>query len=103
MGVTGELLTIYAALPYVQKTGLYSVTLPNKYNFSFDYYTFLIIIMMSYIPRKSSHLQYFLTFSFCTMKPFYLKPQTDLRKIQKKKLFWISTFIVFNVCQCPNG
>ncbi|MGH0161945.1 UNVERIFIED_CONTAM: hypothetical protein FKN15_041803 [Acipenser sinensis] len=43
MGVTGELLTIYAALPYVQKTGLYSVTLPNKYNFSFDYYTFLIL------------------------------------------------------------
>ncbi|KAG7240337.1 hypothetical protein INR49_026908 [Caranx melampygus] len=50
MGVTGELLTIYAALPYVQKTGLYSVTLPNKYNFSFDYYTFLILVMISYIP-----------------------------------------------------
>ncbi|XP_076603452.1 very-long-chain (3R)-3-hydroxyacyl-CoA dehydratase 2 [Chaetodon auriga] len=50
MGVTGELLTIYAALPYVQKTGLYSVTLPNKYNFSFDYYSFLILIMISYIP-----------------------------------------------------
>ncbi|KAF7215345.1 3-hydroxyacyl-CoA dehydratase 2 [Nothobranchius furzeri] len=50
MGVTGELLTIYAALPYVQKTGLYSVTLPNKYNFSFDYYTFLILVMVSYIP-----------------------------------------------------
>uniref|UniRef100_A0AAY4C1A3 Very-long-chain (3R)-3-hydroxyacyl-CoA dehydratase n=1 Tax=Denticeps clupeoides TaxID=299321 RepID=A0AAY4C1A3_9TELE len=50
MGVTGELLTIYAALPYVQKTGLFSVTLPNKYNFSFDYYTFLILTMLSYIP-----------------------------------------------------
>uniref|UniRef100_H3C5L9 Very-long-chain (3R)-3-hydroxyacyl-CoA dehydratase n=1 Tax=Tetraodon nigroviridis TaxID=99883 RepID=H3C5L9_TETNG len=50
MGVTGELLTIYAALPYVQKTGLYSVTLPNKYNFSFDYHTFLIVVMISYIP-----------------------------------------------------
>ncbi|KAI5621248.1 very-long-chain (3R)-3-hydroxyacyl-CoA dehydratase 2, partial [Silurus asotus] len=50
MGVAGELLTIYAALPYVQKTGLYSVTLPNKYNFSFDYYTFLILTMVSYIP-----------------------------------------------------
>ncbi|KAG7463899.1 hypothetical protein MATL_G00181510 [Megalops atlanticus] len=50
MGVTGELLTIYAALPYVQKTGLYSVTLPNKYNFSFDYHTFLILTMVSYIP-----------------------------------------------------
>uniref|UniRef100_A0A8C5BIJ7 Very-long-chain (3R)-3-hydroxyacyl-CoA dehydratase n=1 Tax=Gadus morhua TaxID=8049 RepID=A0A8C5BIJ7_GADMO len=50
MGVSGELLTIYAALPYVQKTGLYSITLPNKYNFSFDYYSFLILAMVSYIP-----------------------------------------------------
>lgn len=50
MGVTGELLTIYAALPFVQKTGLYSITLPNKYNFSFDYHSFLIITMVSYIP-----------------------------------------------------
>ena len=52
MGVSGELLTIYAALPYVQKTGLYSITLPNKYNFSFDYYSFLILAMVSYIPRE---------------------------------------------------
>ncbi|NP_001087161.1 3-hydroxyacyl-CoA dehydratase 2 L homeolog isoform X2 [Xenopus laevis] len=50
MGVTGELLTIYAALPTVKKTGLYSISLPNKYNFSFDYYTFLILVMVSYIP-----------------------------------------------------
>lgn len=63
MGVTGELLTIYAALPYVQKTGLYSVTLPNKYNFSFDYYTFLILIMISYIPRKSTCRFYFFPLS----------------------------------------
>ncbi|XP_028663915.1 very-long-chain (3R)-3-hydroxyacyl-CoA dehydratase 2 [Erpetoichthys calabaricus] len=50
MGVAGELLTIHAALPYVQKTGLYSVKLPNKLNFSFDYYTFLTLVMISYIP-----------------------------------------------------
>ncbi|KAJ8255523.1 hypothetical protein COCON_G00193870 [Conger conger] len=50
MGVSGELLTIHAALPYVKKTGLYSVTLPNKYNFSFSYHTFLIITMVAYIP-----------------------------------------------------
>ncbi|XP_043930849.1 very-long-chain (3R)-3-hydroxyacyl-CoA dehydratase 2 [Protopterus annectens] len=50
MGVTGELLTIYTALPYVRKTGLYCIVLPNKYNFSFDYYTFLILVMISYIP-----------------------------------------------------
>ncbi|XP_073408002.1 LOW QUALITY PROTEIN: very-long-chain (3R)-3-hydroxyacyl-CoA dehydratase 2-like [Dendrobates tinctorius] len=50
MGVAGELLTIYAALPSVQQTGLYSISLPNKYNFSFHYYTFLILVMASYIP-----------------------------------------------------
>uniref|UniRef100_W5M3L3 Very-long-chain (3R)-3-hydroxyacyl-CoA dehydratase n=1 Tax=Lepisosteus oculatus TaxID=7918 RepID=W5M3L3_LEPOC len=50
MGVTGELLTIYAALPYVRETGMYSIRLPNKFNFSFDYYTFLILTMVSYIP-----------------------------------------------------
>uniref|UniRef100_A0A8C6RJ46 Very-long-chain (3R)-3-hydroxyacyl-CoA dehydratase n=1 Tax=Nannospalax galili TaxID=1026970 RepID=A0A8C6RJ46_NANGA len=50
MGVAGELLTVYAALPFVRQAGLYSISLPNKYNFSFDYYAFLILIMMSYIP-----------------------------------------------------
>ncbi|KAJ8350698.1 hypothetical protein SKAU_G00258280 [Synaphobranchus kaupii] len=53
MGVSGELLTIHAALPYVQKTGLYSVTLPNKYNFSFSYHTFLIVTMVAYIPQNA--------------------------------------------------
>ncbi|XP_027700931.1 very-long-chain (3R)-3-hydroxyacyl-CoA dehydratase 2 [Vombatus ursinus] len=50
MGVSGELLTIYAALPFVRQASLYSISLPNKYNFSFDYYAFLILIMISYIP-----------------------------------------------------
>ncbi|XP_042542072.1 very-long-chain (3R)-3-hydroxyacyl-CoA dehydratase 1 [Dipodomys spectabilis] len=50
VGVAGELLTIYAALPYVKKSGMFSIRLPNKYNVSFDYYYFLLIIMASYIP-----------------------------------------------------
>ncbi|EMP24371.1 3-hydroxyacyl-CoA dehydratase 2 [Chelonia mydas] len=54
MGVSGELLTIYAALPFVRQAGLYSISLPNKYNFSFDYYTFLILVMISYIPNALS-------------------------------------------------
>ncbi|KAG2458575.1 HACD1 dehydratase, partial [Polypterus senegalus] len=54
VGVAGELMTIYAALPIVQKSGMFSVRLPNKYNVSFDYYYFLIIVMISYIPRKSN-------------------------------------------------
>ncbi|XP_069770350.1 very-long-chain (3R)-3-hydroxyacyl-CoA dehydratase 1 isoform X1 [Narcine bancroftii] len=50
IGVVGELLTIYGALPFVKKSGIYSLRLPNKYNVSFDYYTCLIIVMVSYIP-----------------------------------------------------
>ncbi|CAD5119350.1 DgyrCDS7967 [Dimorphilus gyrociliatus] len=50
IGVTGELLVFYNALPSVKKSGLYSFHLPNKYNFSFDYYTLLIIGMLTYIP-----------------------------------------------------
>ncbi|XP_055006984.1 very-long-chain (3R)-3-hydroxyacyl-CoA dehydratase 1 isoform X1 [Boleophthalmus pectinirostris] len=50
LGVIGELLTIYAALPFVRRTGMYSMRLPNKYNVSFDYYYCLIIVMLSYIP-----------------------------------------------------
>ncbi|XP_054847367.1 very-long-chain (3R)-3-hydroxyacyl-CoA dehydratase 1 isoform X2 [Eublepharis macularius] len=50
VGVVGELLTIYAALPYVKRSGMFSVRLPNKYNVSFDYYYFLLIVMASYVP-----------------------------------------------------
>ncbi|XP_072108136.1 very-long-chain (3R)-3-hydroxyacyl-CoA dehydratase 1 isoform X2 [Mobula birostris] len=50
VGVAGELLTIHAALPFVKKSGIYSLRLPNKYNVSFDYYTCLIVVMISYIP-----------------------------------------------------
>lgn len=52
VGVVGELMTIYSALPFVRRTGMYSTRLPNLYNVSFDYYYCLIIIMLSYIPRK---------------------------------------------------
>ncbi|CAG10209.1 unnamed protein product, partial [Tetraodon nigroviridis] len=50
LGVIGELMTIYSALPFVRRTGMYSVRLPNLYNVSFDYYYCLIILMLSYIP-----------------------------------------------------
>merc|ERR1711973_331572 len=50
IGITGELLTIYAALPHVRKSGLYSVVMPNQANIAFSYYHFLIFVMLSYIP-----------------------------------------------------
>lgn len=54
LGVVGELLTIYAALPFVRRSGMYSMRLPNKYNVSFDYYYCLIIVMLSYIPCEKN-------------------------------------------------
>ncbi|XP_033099426.1 very-long-chain (3R)-3-hydroxyacyl-CoA dehydratase 2-like [Anneissia japonica] len=59
IGVCGELLTIYAALPIVKSNSLYSVTLPNKFNISFNYYYALIFFMVLYLPifpRLYSHM-----------------------------------------------
>lgn len=50
IGVTGELVTIYSSLGYVSKSGLYSVSMPNRLNFSFDFHLFLMVVMFSYIP-----------------------------------------------------
>lgn len=49
-GITGELLCMYAALPVIKATKLYTVDLPNRANFSFNYYYCIILIMLSYIP-----------------------------------------------------
>ncbi|CAI9111454.1 OLC1v1011676C1 [Oldenlandia corymbosa var. corymbosa] len=37
-GITSEVGLIYNALPYIKESGKYGVQLPNKWNFSFDYY-----------------------------------------------------------------
>jgi len=50
IGVTGELLTIYWALPSMRETGRYSLLLPNSLNFGFDYAWFCILTMLTYIP-----------------------------------------------------
>lgn len=50
LGVTGELLCSYAALPKIATTNIYSVPMPNKLNFAFDFYYALIVVMLLYIP-----------------------------------------------------
>lgn len=50
IGVTGELLCMYAAQKYISKTNMWSVSLPNPFNFTFSYSYFVIIIMLLYIP-----------------------------------------------------
>uniref|UniRef100_H2YGU3 Very-long-chain (3R)-3-hydroxyacyl-CoA dehydratase n=1 Tax=Ciona savignyi TaxID=51511 RepID=H2YGU3_CIOSA len=59
LGVTGELLSLYYSLPHVQKSGLYSVSLPNSLNFAFNYYYVLIGMFPLYIiffPQLYLHM-----------------------------------------------
>ncbi|XP_066258551.1 very-long-chain (3R)-3-hydroxyacyl-CoA dehydratase hpo-8 [Euwallacea similis] len=50
VGITGELLCIWAAQEEVGKGFLYSIDLPNKYNFAFNYQHLLWFLMLLYIP-----------------------------------------------------
>ncbi|KAF2352313.1 Protein-tyrosine phosphatase-like PTPLA [Trinorchestia longiramus] len=50
LGVTGEMLCYFTALPLVQQHRYFSLNLPNVLNFAFDsYYAFIIVIVL-YIP-----------------------------------------------------
>jgi len=48
----GELLTIYNSLKPVRDSGLYSISLPNKLNFSLDYHLVLIGTIPFYVICK---------------------------------------------------
>ncbi|XP_060518827.1 very-long-chain (3R)-3-hydroxyacyl-CoA dehydratase hpo-8 [Cylas formicarius] len=50
IGITGELLCIYAASKEVGAGHLYSLEMPNKYNFIFNYQHLLWFLMLLYIP-----------------------------------------------------
>lgn len=49
-GVTGEIVTMVSALPYIKRRKLFTMTLPNAANFSFDYHLAVILIIASYAP-----------------------------------------------------
>ncbi|KAJ8321885.1 hypothetical protein KUTeg_000356 [Tegillarca granosa] len=46
----GELLTVINGLDEAKRTQIYSYSLPNALNVSFNFYYFLIFFMLSYIP-----------------------------------------------------
>ena len=51
----GEMICMYKALVFLyplRNRAKYSYYLPNKYNFSFDLYYFIILAMLAYIPGK---------------------------------------------------
>nr|GEV82015.1 very-long-chain (3R)-3-hydroxyacyl-CoA dehydratase PASTICCINO 2 [Tanacetum cinerariifolium] len=49
-GISSEIGMIYNALPYMKETGMYSYRMPNKWNFSFDYFYAAIVVLAIYVP-----------------------------------------------------
>lgn len=50
IGVSSELTMAWLALPFIKKTGMWSVGMPNTVNFGFSYWLLNIIVMLTYIP-----------------------------------------------------
>lgn len=48
IGVLGEILSIYNALEILQSKHMYSVTMPNAWNFGFDYAVFIKGVLVLY-------------------------------------------------------
>ncbi|CDP01561.1 unnamed protein product [Coffea canephora] len=46
-GITSEVGLIYNALPFIKESAKYSVLMPNKWNFSFDYYYAAFVVLGS--------------------------------------------------------
>lgn len=49
-GITGEIWCLLKALPRIKSSQIYSIALPNDWNFVFNYYYVMIIALLAYIP-----------------------------------------------------
>eukprot|EP00879_Flechtneria_rotunda_P009963 GHRR01010419.1.p1 GENE.GHRR01010419.1~~GHRR01010419.1.p1 ORF type:complete len:212 (+),score=71.00 GHRR01010419.1:1640-2275(+) len=61
VGVASELTMAWLALPHIKKRNMWSVDMPNKWNFGFSYYYLCILIMLTYIPGLPQLYGYMLT------------------------------------------
>ncbi|RVE44788.1 hypothetical protein evm_010587 [Chilo suppressalis] len=50
LGITGELLCMYHSLDEVHEKKLFTASMPNSWNYIFNFYDFLIVYMLLYIP-----------------------------------------------------
>ncbi|PKI42103.1 very-long-chain (3R)-3-hydroxyacyl-CoA dehydratase PASTICCINO 2A [Punica granatum] len=59
-GITSEVGLIYIALPYIKNSEKYCIRMPNKWNFSFDYYYAAILALGIYVPGSPHMYGYML-------------------------------------------
>ncbi|GAA0163501.1 dehydratase [Lithospermum erythrorhizon] len=59
-GIASEAGLIYTALPYIKESGKYSLRMPNKWNFAFDYYYAAFLVLGIYVPGSPHMYNYML-------------------------------------------
>ncbi|KAH9712724.1 Very-long-chain (3R)-3-hydroxyacyl-CoA dehydratase PASTICCINO 2A [Citrus sinensis] len=59
-GITSEVGLIYTALPYIKESETYCLRMPNKWNFSFDYFYAAILVLGFYVPGSPHMYTYML-------------------------------------------
>ncbi|OAY33474.1 very-long-chain (3R)-3-hydroxyacyl-CoA dehydratase PASTICCINO 2 isoform X1 [Manihot esculenta] len=59
-GISSEVGLIYFALPYIKKSEMYCVRMPNTWNFSFDYFYAAILVLGVYVPGSPHMYSYML-------------------------------------------
>ncbi|CAK1548567.1 unnamed protein product [Leptosia nina] len=73
IGITGELLCLYHTLDEVAEKQLFTMSMPNTWNFIFNYYYFLVFYMLLYIPL------------FPVLFGHMLKQRTKMLAVEAKK------------------
>ncbi|KAK4263100.1 hypothetical protein QN277_028569 [Acacia crassicarpa] len=59
-GISSEVGLIYIALPFIKNSEKYCIRMPNKWNFSFDYFYAAIIALGIYVPGSPHMYTYML-------------------------------------------
>ncbi|EOX91952.1 Tyrosine phosphatase-like protein PASTICCINO 2A isoform 2, partial [Theobroma cacao] len=59
-GISSEVGLVYFALPYIKGSEKYSVRMPNKWNFSLDYFYLAILALGFYVPGSPHLYRYML-------------------------------------------
>lgn len=78
LGAGSEWLTMFAALPQIRDEKLFSIYLPNRFNFSFDYYTACLTILVLYIPG----LPFMYAHMIRQRRKYVTKPAAKITKAQ---------------------
>lgn len=50
LGVASELACVVLALPLIKESQLWTITMPNRFNFAFDYHLVCLLIVVGYLP-----------------------------------------------------